>query len=176
MDGRRRDARRRRRLTHHRIPGRICAVDADEHRAAAIDANNSTWELLDGRDYTPADVDVLLGRAYAAAYHWSQAAGRTPANDARASWLISRCHAVLGHGVLALHHADRCAEHVARAGLTDFDLGYAHEARARALACLGRRQEALTERALAGSIEIAEDEDREVFIGDLTAEPWFGVV
>lgn len=151
-------------------------MNADEHRAAAVDANNTTWELLDGRDYTPADVDEMLGRAYAAAYHWSRATGRTAANDARASWLLSRCHAVLGQGDLSLHHADRCGEHVAAGGLTDFDLGYAHEARARALACLGRRQEALTERALAASIEISEQDDREVFLADLTAEPWFGVI
>jgi len=151
-------------------------VNADEHRAQAVDANNSTWELLDGRDYTPADVDELLGRAYAASFHWSRATGRTPANDARASWLLSRCHAVLGQGDLALHHADRCAGHVAAGGLTDFDLGYAHEARARALACLGRREEALTERDLAAAVEIGEDEDREIFVADLAAEPWFGVV
>jgi hypothetical protein len=65
---------------------------------------------------------------------------------------------------------------VAAGGLADFDLAYAHEARARALACLGRRQEALTERALAASIEIGEDEDREIFIADLATEPWFDVV
>ena len=118
-----------------------------DHRRHGIDANNSTWELLDGRELTPDEVDDVLGRAYAAAYHWRRASGRGPANAARASWLISHVHAVLGHGELALHHADRCAAVVAEAGLDDFDLAYAHEARARALACLGRRDEAATELA-----------------------------
>ena len=31
-----------------------------------------------------------------------------PANAARAAWLLSRTHAVLGLGELALHHADQC--------------------------------------------------------------------
>lgn len=147
----------------------------DIHRSEAIEANNATWELLDGRDLAPADVDELLGRAYAAAHHWRRAEGAGPTNAARASWLLSRCHAVLGHGDLALHHADQCASTVADAGLVDFDLAYVHEARARALACLGRMDEARVERAAAEAVEIAEDDDRELVMGDIAAEPWFGL-
>jgi hypothetical protein len=96
-------------------------------------------------------------------------------NDARASWLLSRCHVVLGQGDLALHHADQCAAVVAGAELVDFDLGYAHEARARALACLGRLDEAAAERAIAATVEVIDAEDRELFESDLVAEPWFGL-
>lgn len=149
-------------------------VDGAGHRRQAIDAFNSIWELLDGRDYTPDDVDELLCRAYASSYHWRRADGREPANDARASWMLSRCHAVLGQGELALHHADQCAAVVAGAGLVDFDLGYAHEARARALACLGRLDDAAVELAAARAVEVIDAEDREIFEGDLVAEPWFG--
>ena len=145
------------------------------HRRLGIEAFNATWELLDGRHYTPADVDELLARAYASAYHWSRANDRGPENDARASWLLSRCHVVLGQGDLALHHADRCLAVVDDAGLVDFDLGYAHEARARALACLGRLDEAAQEFVAARAVEVADDEDREIFHGDLDAEPWFGL-
>ena len=150
-------------------------MDADLHRRLGVEAFNATWELLDGRDYSPADVDELLARAYASAYHWSRASGRGPENDARASWLLSRCHVVLGHGGLALHHADRCLGVVVDAGLADFDLGYAHEARARALACLGRLDEAAHEFVAARAVEVADDEDREIFDSDLAAEPWFGL-
>jgi hypothetical protein len=59
--------------------------------------------------------------------------------------------------------------------LADFDLGYAHEARARALACLGRLDEAAQEFAAARAVEVADDDDREIFEGDLAAEPWFGL-
>ncbi len=142
------------------------------HRSLAIAANNSVWELLDGE---APDTTELLSRAYAASYHWARAADRTPANAARASWLLSRCHVVCGQGELALHHADECAAVVADAGLVDFDLGYAHEARARALAALGREVEAHEELSSARSVEVAEVDDRQVFEADLASPPWFGL-
>ena len=87
-------------------------IDTDDpvlHRALGVAANNSTWELLDARtspdDFTPDEIDDVLARAYASTYHWARAADRTPANQARGAWLVSRVHAVLGHGELALHHA-----------------------------------------------------------------------
>jgi hypothetical protein len=149
------------------------------HRAMAIDANSATWELLDGKsspqEFTPDEFDEVLARAYAAAYHWARAFESGPTNAARAAWLLSRTHAVLGHGELSLHHADRCARIVNAAGLGDFDLGYSHEARARALACLGRFDEASTERELAETTEVADPEDREIYEADLAAAPWFGL-
>ena len=88
---------------------------------------------------------------------------------------MSRAHVVLGHGELALHHADQCAATCASAGLDDFDLAYAHEARACALACLGRLDEARVERKAAGAVDIADPEDRAIVESDLAAEPWFGL-
>ncbi|HET7721036.1 MAG TPA: hypothetical protein VFK43_13805, partial [Acidimicrobiales bacterium] len=134
------------------------------------------WELLArGDDLTADEGDDLLGRAYAAAHHWRLASGTGPAQAARASWLVSRAHAVLGHGDLALHHADRCAATVEEAGLADFDLAYAREARARALACLGRDGEASQSREAARLVPIADDEDRALFESDLAAGPWYGL-
>jgi uncharacterized protein YndB with AHSA1/START domain len=151
--------------------------DGADHRAHAVEANNSAWELLErGGDLTDDEADDLLGRAYAAAHHWRRATDAGPTNAARASWLISRAHVVLGHGDLALHHADRSAAVVAAAGLDDFDLAYAHEARARALACVGRRDEAAVDLAAARAVAIADDEDRKIFESDVDAEPWFGLV
>jgi uncharacterized protein YndB with AHSA1/START domain len=147
-------------------------IEGTWHRNQAITANSATWEVL-GADAP--DLTELLSRAYAAAFHWSLATDRTSANTARASWLLSRCHAVLGHGDLALHHADECATVVADAGLADFDLAYAHEARARALAALGRDDEAVAEVAAARAVTIADAEDRELFEADLAAPPWYAV-
>jgi uncharacterized protein YndB with AHSA1/START domain len=153
----------------------VADAEEQEHRRHGIAANNSTWDLLDGRQLSDDEVDDVLGRAYAAAYHWRRAARRAPENAARASWLISRVHAVLGHGELALHHADRCLAVVDSAGLADFDAAYAHEARARALACLGRLDEATVELKAARAVPIADDEDRSILDGDLAAEPWYGL-
>jgi uncharacterized protein YndB with AHSA1/START domain len=158
-------------------PARAVVYDADGewHRAAAVEANNSTWELLDRSDRTPDEVDDLLGRAYASTYHWRRAARRGPENQARGSWLVSHVHAVLGHGELALYHAERCAEVVEEAGLQDFDLAYAHEARARALACLGRLDEAAAELTSAHAVPVGDDEDRKIVESDLAAGPWYGL-
>ena len=152
-------------------------VEATWHRAQAMAANNSAWELLDGRQLNREEADDLLGRAYAALYHWHRAGGATAVNFARASWLVSRAHAVLGQGEVALHHARRSAEHVAEAGdlAADFDRAYAHEATARALACLGRLDEARAELALAQAVEIADPEDRSIIEADIKSEPWFGI-
>jgi hypothetical protein len=152
-------------------------VEAAWHRIQAMDANNATWELLDGRTLTPDEADDLLGRAYAAMHHWRRAAGATPVNAARAAWLVSRSHAVLGQGELALHHAERSAQHVSAAGdqAADFDHAYAHEATARALACLGRLDEARAELTLANAVEIADPEDRAIIEADIKSEPWFGL-
>jgi predicted RNA polymerase sigma factor len=91
--------------------------------------------------------------------------------------MMSRAHVVLGHGEVALHHADRAAEFVRRAGAdaADFDRGYAHEAKARALACLGRMDEAGESYRRAAATEVADDQDRSIYEGDLAAEPWYGL-
>jgi tetratricopeptide (TPR) repeat protein len=151
--------------------------DAALHRRLAVEANNSTWELL-GRPYeelTPDEADEMTARAYTAAYHWARAEGRTPRNDARAAYLIAKVWWTQGNGPLALHHAERCFRITTEQGYGDFDLGYAHEAMARSLGLLGRLDEAREHRAKALAVPIAEAEDREIYESDLAAGPWFGV-
>ncbi len=148
----------------------------ERHRRQAVDANNSVWEILGDDSRREAnDLEEMTRRAYASAYHWDRATGAGPANGARADWLLSRVWAVRGDGALALHHADRCASTCSRHGLVDFDLAYAHEARARALACLGRFEEAGEQRLLATAVPVADPEDAEIVAADLAAEPWFGL-
>lgn len=152
-------------------------IEGNWHRAQGVIANNSVWELLDGREHTPEEADELLQRAYASAYHWKRATGATVINRARASWMMSRAHVTLGHGPVALFHADRCATFTEQAvhDAADFDHAYAYEARARALACLGRLDEAREMRRRAESVTVADEEDRAIVEGDLAAEPWFGL-
>lgn len=152
-------------------------IEGNWHRAQAIEANNSVWELLDGREHSPAEADELLQRAYAAAHHWRRATGATTVNAARAAWLVSRAHSVLGHGEVALHHAHRCAALTERAGdaAADFDQAYAYEALARALACLGRLDEAHEHYRRAVAVEVHDEQDRSIVEADLAAEPWYGL-
>ena len=153
-------------------------VELPVHRMLAVEANNSTWEIL-GKpldEISEADAEEMTRRAYAAAYHWQRAEGATPANGARADWLLSRVWAVRGNGALALHHAHRCFQTCESASLVDFDLAYAHEALARAHACLGDREAARRHRTLASEVPIADGEDKSIVDTDIASEPWFGVL
>lgn len=158
-------------------PGDDADPEGHWHRAQAVIANNSVWELLDGRALGPDEVDELLERAYAAAHHWRRARGATVVNQARASYMLSRAHAMCGHGDLALHHAQRCSELVSAApdDMADFDHAYAYEAQARALACLGRLGEAHEMHRRAATAPIADEQDRSLFEIDLAAGPWYGL-
>ena len=151
--------------------------EGEWHRTQGIAANNGTWDWLakpDG-ERTVDDEEQMTLSAYAAAYHWARAARSGPANLARANWLLSRVWVVRGNGPLALHHADIVMSTCVENGLVDFDLAYAYEARARALACLGRLDEAAAERAAAVATPVIDDEDRSIVESDLASEPWFGL-
>jgi hypothetical protein len=146
-------------------------VVAAAHRRLAIECNNSTWELIDKADRSAADVEDMLRRAYAAAYHWERAAGSGPANEARAVWLLSKVHLLAGLPDRALHYGDRCLTQCTANGLVDFDLAYAHECRARALRALGRDRDAAAEWERAKAVPIADPDDRSVVEADLAVGP-----
>lgn len=151
----------------------IAAVDVTGqwHRSQAIEANNSVWEVIDREDRTSADAEEMLRRAYAAAFHWQRAAGASPANEARALWLLAKVHLLTGQPERSLHYAEQCMAHTSAAGLADFDLAYAHEAKARALKATGREIEAAAEWAAAKGVEVADPEDRAMVDADLGDGP-----
>lgn len=142
-----------------RVDGAV--IDGDWHRRQGVEANNAAFDLLE-RDRSVTDDEDLLRTAYAAAYHWQRASGARPENEARASYLIAKALLATGQPEAALRAADRtlriCVEH----GLVDFDLAFAHEARARALRTLGRAQEAEEEWRRATEVPIADPEDAEL--------------
>lgn len=159
-------------------------VEQARHRSLAVEANNSAWELLGlttEHDEPALTLDQgfdLLGRAYAAAHHWRAVNGPDSINAARAAWLCARCHAVVGDGDAALRTARHCASLTAAADdAADFDHFYAGEAMARALACLGRTDEAVIEHRKAANLlaDLADAGDRKIATADLEAGPWFGV-
>lgn len=143
---------------------------AADHRRLAVRCNNSTWDMIEA-ERTPATDEEMLRRAYAAAYHWQHAEGRGPVNEVRAVWLLAKVHVVAGLADRALHYADVCLSQCAEHGLTDFDLAYALEARARALALLGRVDEAAADWAAAKAVPIADADDRAQVESDLAVGP-----
>ncbi len=140
----------------------VTGGDADWHRSQAVEANNAVWELLGRTDRAPDDDEELLRRAYAAAYHWDRTAAAAPVNEVRAAYLIGKAHLVTGSPDLALRQGDRMLALCAKEGIGDFDLAYAHELRARALAAVGRAEEAAASRAAAFAVAVVDAEDRQV--------------
>jgi len=147
-------------------PSRIDDVDGEWHRAQAIECNNSTWEMIEA-ERTPANNEEMLRRAYASAYHWARAVRRGPANEARAAWLLAKVQLLAGQPDLSLRYADQCLSICQQHGLEDFDLAYAHEARARALKALGDDIAAAQSWNLAKSVPIADAEDEAILQADL---------
>jgi len=144
-------------------------VHGEWHRAEGIDANNATWDLLEKTERTPEEGEDLLRRAYASASHWARAARRGPENAARAEYMIARAQVAVGRGELAMHHAQRCLAITTEAQLTDFDLAYAYEATARALALLGDTAGADAALTAARAVPIADAEDKKILDADLDA-------
>jgi uncharacterized protein YndB with AHSA1/START domain len=152
-------------------PPPVAEPDAAWHRFQAVEANNSTWELIGLPDRDAEGDEDMLRRAYAAAYHWDRAAGRTPANSARGDWLLAKVHLLVGRPETSLHHAQRCLATCEENGLKDFDLAYAHEATGRALKALGRDAEAAQSWEAAKAVPIADEEDRQLLQQDLAVGP-----
>ncbi len=140
-------------------------AEEDWHRRQGVAANNAAFELLAvPRD--PAADEELLRLAYAAAYHWERASGAGPENAARGDYLVSRALTATRQPERGLVSADRSLARCRDHDLADFDLAYAHEARARALHALGRADEAAAAWREARAVEVADPEDRAIVESD----------
>ena len=142
-------------------------VDGDWHRRQAVTAHQETWELLERSDRTTAGDADLVASAFASAYHWARATGRTVANAARGDYLIAKALLAVDRPEAALDWADRCLRTCRSHDLVDFDLAYALEIRARCLRALGRSEEAEGDWAAALAVPIADPEDAEWFARDV---------
>ncbi len=140
-------------------------------RREASHTYNHVWTLLEKRDRTAREDDLMVHAAHASRFHW-EAVGE-PRNHAIGEWQVSRVYAVLGRAEPALHHARRCLELCEERGIGDFVLAYAYEALARAHAVAGDADEArrFAERAEHATSEIADEEDREHVLADLATLP-----
>lgn len=148
-------------------PSTTTDLDATSRRSLAASLFNQVWTLLETSDRSAMQDDEMIHAAHASRHHWGEVG--EPVNWARGEWQCSRVYATLQRAEPALWHARRyrslCEEHA----LAAFDVAFAHEAEARARAVAGDRRAAEAEIALARELaaEIADDEDRELLLGDL---------
>ncbi len=143
-------------------------AEGDWHRRQGVEATHAAFRLLD-TERDPAADEQLLRLAYTAAHHWERAAGAGPENAVRADYLVSRALSATGQPERALLVADRALAACGAHGIADFDLAYVHEARARALAGLGRDEESVAAWAAARAVEVVDAADRAILEADLAA-------
>ena len=141
----------------------------EDERKLAVDLFNAVWALLDKGDRTPGEDAEMVHTAHASVYHWSRVG--THENLARGEWQVSRVYSVLGRAEPALWHARRCLALCERHGMTDWDLGFAHEAMARAYAVAGGPVLARQHVEAARAVPVKEDEDRVLLLADLATVP-----
>lgn len=141
------------------------------HRRFAVECNNRAWDLISKPDRTPADNRDMLYLAYASAFHWSKVG--TPLHDARAEVTLAHVHALLGHGEMSLHYAQRCLAFFESNAGEDWDIAFAHAEVAHAAAAMGDAELHAKHYAAAKArgAAIKEDEDRRVFEEELARIP-----
>ena len=151
---------------------------AEAHNEFAVKLNGRVWELLGEQDRTQLQNDELLYAAYGSCYHWLQIG--TGVNQQRGEYLIAKAHLSLDNPAEALRHAERVLEltEAHKEELQDFDVGYAYEIMARALAMNGDKDQAGKYKQLARQAgdEIANAEDKKWFDADFEGGEWFGLV
>jgi hypothetical protein len=153
------------------VADKKAAISDEQHRQLGVDLFNHTWTLIDKQERTADEADEMIQAAHASAYHWRQVG--QPLNFARSEWLLSRVYAQLERPEAALYHGQRSLDLCLAGGIGDFDLAFAHEALARAYAMAGLAAEAETYLAKAREAgqQIAEEDDRQYFFGELESIP-----
>jgi hypothetical protein len=146
-------------------------MDPEVQRTLAADLFNYCWTLLEKPDRTERETDRMIDAAHASRFFWEQIG--EAAHHARGEWQISRAYAVAGRAEQSLHHAKQSLAICEANGIGDFDLAYAYEAMARALAVAGDRAACADWAAKARSAadRIADPDDRELLLNDVEDLP-----
>jgi hypothetical protein len=155
------------------VPARPESVPLDpaQRRQLAADLFNHAWTLLEKPDRSERETELMIDAAHASRFFWEEVGEQV--NHARGEWQISRVYATAGRAEPALHHARRCLEICEEHGIGDFDLACAYEALARAHAVAGDPDAAagFERDAREAAARIADDDDRELVLGDLETLP-----
>ncbi len=145
-------------------------VDPGTHRKLAVGLYNGLWPLLEKDSRTADDNDEMERASFASLYHWSKVGDAT--NIAIGEWMISHVYVSLGRIEDAIRFAQRTIDTCERNGLSDFYLAYGFLEMARALRVAGRHDHAKQYLDWAREVEIAADDDREIFRKDLETDHW----
>jgi len=143
--------------------------EEEAHKKFAVDFFNKTWELIEKKNRTDEDDEMMVNLAHASRLHWDFAGSYLQYQ--RGDWLLSLVYSLLGRSEPALYHAEKCLEltkkygDIDEYGFEDFDIAFAYECMARASKVAGEENE------YKKYYEIAEKKGEE--IGDEENKEWF---
>jgi hypothetical protein len=150
------------------------------HEKMAKDCFNKTWDLLDKSERNQEEENEMVHTAHASRYHWGVLVNNekgTPVNLQRGEWQIAHVYTVIKRAEPALYHAKTCLRVTEDHDIGDFDLAFAYECMARAMALAKNKDdfERYFKLAKDASQKIKQKEDREFFLEELEKGSWFGM-
>jgi len=142
-------------------------ITAEIHKKLGISLFNKVWELIDKKERSREDNELMINAAHASLYHWMQVG--EPVNFARGEWQVSRVYCLCNRAEPALHHAENSLRICQENNIADFDLAFAYEALARAshLKQDAKKTLEFTTLAREAAKGIKEKEDRDYFLSEL---------
>ena len=143
--------------------------EAEAHKHFSVQCFNGAWALLDKEERNADEDGLLRETAHASLYHWLKRADCEASNVSIGLWQVSRVHAVLGEGKLALHYAAECVRVSELQKLSPFYRGYGYEAEARAALLIGDGGRAADALRVAQECaqEVENEEERGLLEADL---------
>ena len=143
---------------------------AEAQRHFAIEANIATWQLIEKTSRDSDDTYRMLCAAYTSCYHWL-AIGKS-VHAQRSYWLLSHIYALLQQNNEAQYYADKCLALSKIEKIETFDYAYCYEALSRVAKLQNNEDEAHAYRQLALDFadEIADNEDKNIFMTDLNRQ------
>jgi hypothetical protein len=146
-------------------------LSQDAERQLARQLFNRTWELIDTRDRTDEQDQMMLVTACAAYLHWDAVGSEE--NRAIANWQIAHVASLLGYGDLALSHATSALGRVLAARLPAWLHASALEGLARAHAAAGNQAERdlYLKQAIEAVAAVVDAEERRLISAQIATVP-----
>lgn len=146
------------------------------HRWFAVEFNNRAWDLVEKRNRTPEEDQLMLHAGHAACHHWLQVG--TPVNHQLALCLLANVYTQLGRGEEAVAYGQQCVDlsNTNSNGQAPFDRAISLECLARAHACAGQADQArqFRDMAVEAGKAIVNDGDRRAFATTIAGGNWYG--
>lgn len=142
-------------------------INKIQHNFATI-YFNKVWDILDKDERIEEEQEKMIHMAHASFQHWTEVKECSHENISMGYWQLSRVYAVADEGKNSLKYADKCIEVSEKAGFIPFYIGYAYEAKARALKVLkDEKAQVFIDKAKSYLEKIKDVESRKMLEADL---------